>query len=108
MLHDWGARALVKLVQADGTAKTTTTIADITVETTEDGGQRQVEVTAESLTTTQRNAAKTFLTGQGFNTAGFDAANITNRAELLTYVLEGLRGWMPTPVRKLLDGWDVA
>jgi hypothetical protein len=102
-LHDFGPRALVKMTLPDGTAKTATTIADITID--QDG--RQVEVNAEPLSAAQQTTAKNFLIGQGFDVSQFDGDAVNNRAKLLRFVLRRLAGWQDMTPRELLDSWDV-
>jgi|GEM_PF-3478072 len=110
MLHDFGARALVKVNIADGTVKTATTLADVTTEADENGSQRQVGVYAETLTATQRTTLKTMLSSAGFDVSSFDADDIQDRARLLRFVLRRLANWpgalWALPVRDLLEGWD--
>jgi len=108
MLHDFGPRALVKLNIPDGTAKTATTIADVTMEAPEDGRQRQVDINVEALTSTQRTTIKTMLQANGFDVSQFDGDNLADRAKLLRFVLRRLAGWQDMPVRELLDGWDAS
>lgn len=107
-LHDFGARALVKLALPDGTAKTATTIADVIETTDEDGTRRQVDVDAEPLTPAQRATIKTMLTNAGFDVSQFDADGIDDRAQLLRFVLRRLARWQDMPSAAVLAGWDTA
>jgi hypothetical protein len=104
VLHDFGNRALVKLSLPDGTAKTATTIADVTVD--QDG--RQVDINAEPLSAAQQTTAKNFLINQGFDVSQFDGDTVNNRAKLMRFILRRLAGWQDMTPRELLDSWDVA
>lgn len=99
-------RMLVKATLPDGTAKTANTVADITLEQTEDGVQRQVDVNAEALTAAQRDNIKTLLTNAGFDVSRFDGDGIDDRTKLLRFILRRLAGWRDISWRELLDGWD--
>lgn len=104
ILADFPARnrMLIKVTLPDGTAKTATTIADVTVD--EDG--RQVDINAEALTAGQRSTIKTMLTNAGFDVSQFDGDNLDNRAKLLRFLLRRLAGWQDMTPRELLDRWD--
>lgn len=104
VLHEFPARMLVKVTLPDGTAKTSNTIADITID--EDG--RQVDINAEALTATQRNTIKTMLTNAGFDVSQYEGDGIDDRAKLARFILRRLANWQDMGVRELLDGWDVA
>lgn len=108
MLHNFGNRALVKMAVPDGTAKTANTIADVTLETDEDGTTRQIDINAEPLNATQRTTVKNMLTNAGFDVSRFDGDGIDDRAKLLRFVLRRLAGWQDMTPRELLDKWDVA
>lgn len=103
-LHDFGSRALVKMSLPDGTPKTATTIADITLD--EDG--RQIDINDEPLTQAQRDQAKTFLSNAGLNVAKWDEDAPVSRAQVLRFILRRAAGWKDMPAREILDGWDVA
>jgi hypothetical protein len=106
-LHDFPARGkmLVKVNLPDGTAVTAATIADITMEATEDGRQRQVDVNPAALTTAQRDAWRTRLQAAGFDVSDFDTT-ITDRAKLLWHILRRIASRNDMTVSELLFGYD--
>jgi hypothetical protein len=95
---------LIEATLPDGTARTASTIADVILDT--DGHAVDIETT--TLTTTQRDSIKTFLTAQGIDVTQFDADNISDRWQLLRFILRRAARYQDMSPAEIVAKWGIA
>jgi hypothetical protein len=99
-LGEVGNRVLIKRLVADGTPMSPTTLADV--------GPNGLDVNATALNATQKNNIKTFLTNQGVDIAEWDNDGVSNRKQLLMFVLRRALGWNAQDFRRAFTDFDIA
>jgi hypothetical protein len=100
-----GNRALIKRPLLDGTAATAGTVADLDDSNPD---APATDVTATPLSAAQKTAIKTFLTNNGIDASQFDADGVSDRRQLLRFLLRRWLGWRAQDFPAAIGGYDVA
>ena len=104
-------RWLCKQTLPDGTSTTTGWLVDVTMTQDADGNWQQTDIDTATLTNSQLNTIKTWLTNQGLSVSDLAYSAVKDRKALLVYLLRKLAwwaGWDAVELRRLLlDGFDV-